>query len=411
MLPLLSVLLLAAGLHQPAVPVFDVTSCKGSYSDDDYEAMTQVREVAEARVAFPASYMFAPRDEGTHPGMLLLHGSEGGRWSVLSMCDARWYAAHGFVAMFLCYSDCGNDALPEAIHMVDLGRTYDALQYVKNSPYVAGRKVALTGGSRGAEQALVLATFLARHSSTGRARAGEPVSIPDAVYVHAPFGRIVGDFNWRWDAADWRWARWIRAKLACLRDDPNGPYVYTDQTGILRHLAWIPDNADLKCSVRPALSNEDCRDYSAADGPYTDPATHRRYSWREDLCGVGGDPAGDWRVGQAWTWRGDASELATASEIPLQQYQGPLLVAQGMDDDVWSIGSGTKWLEATLGREGIRFDERVFPQWRAVPSPLPELPDTRVTFTIYDGEHHGFGPVAAEVERTLELRFLERTLH
>lgn len=146
------------------------------------------------------------------------------------------------------------------------------------------------------------------------------------------------------------------------------------------------------------------------DGPYTNPTTGRRYAWREDLCGVADDPAGDWRVGQAWTWRGNTSELATASEIPLQQYQGPLLVAQGMDDEVWSVSSGTKWLEATLGREGVAFAERVCPKWSTVPSSLPELPDVRVTFTIYDGEGHGFGPAAAEVERALELRFLERWL-
>src|SRR4051794_28346382 len=111
MFSLLAALFLTAGPHQPPVPVFDVTTCKGYYSDADYEAMKQVQEVPEARKAFPASYMFAPKEEGQHPGMLLLHGSEGGRWSVLSMCDARWFAAHGIVAMFLCYSDCGTDLL------------------------------------------------------------------------------------------------------------------------------------------------------------------------------------------------------------------------------------------------------------------------------------------------------------
>lgn len=122
------------------------------------------------------------------------------------------------------------------------------------------------------------------------------------------------------------------------------------------------------------------------------------------------DPEGDWRVGQAWTWRGDTSELKAASEIPLHTYAGPLLVAQGMDDEVWSVGSGTKWLEATLGREGVRFAERVFPKWKAVPDPMPELPEARVTFTIYEGEGHGFGEIANDVERALELRFLERSL-
>lgn len=138
--------------------------------------------------------LFIPNDDKPHPAVLLLHGSEGGLASGTRLY-AEALAAQGYVAFAFCYAGCASGADSDIYRpnretiAVDLKKTADALTWLAKSKYVNGKKVALYGVSRGAEQALLLASLLAKDT---RWRS------PDAVAVHAPSDIIVPGFNWYW---------------------------------------------------------------------------------------------------------------------------------------------------------------------------------------------------------------------
>lgn len=94
--------------------------------------------------------LFEPDDEDTHPGVLVLGGSEGG----LHELDAALLAGHGFTALALAYF--GAPGLPE--HLVDIPLEY----FGKAVAYLSERagEIGVIGGSRGGEAALLIgATF------------------------------------------------------------------------------------------------------------------------------------------------------------------------------------------------------------------------------------------------------------
>ena len=102
--------------------------CPGIYaaallSEDD--------SVIEEKAPFPG-YLFRPKDNAAHPGIIFLHGSEGGNGdyndpfgriprtstgkNAATPSFAREYARRGYVTYALCYYDCkcheSNDACP-----------------------------------------------------------------------------------------------------------------------------------------------------------------------------------------------------------------------------------------------------------------------------------------------------------
>jgi len=94
--------------------------------------------------------LFEPDDEDTHPGVLVLGGSEGGLHEV----DAALLAGHGFTTLALAYF--GTPGVPD--HLVDVPLEY----FGKALTYLAARagEIGVLGGSRGGELALLLgATF------------------------------------------------------------------------------------------------------------------------------------------------------------------------------------------------------------------------------------------------------------
>ena len=127
--------------------------------------------------------LYVPDAGPRSPGILLLHGSEGGKsgWSSLY---ALALAMHGFAAYPFSYSKGGNFWHAGDIHDVDLEATADALEWLRQHPSVNG-KVGLYGASRGAEHALLLTSLLARD---------DPAKLPDAVAVHSPSDTICGAF-------------------------------------------------------------------------------------------------------------------------------------------------------------------------------------------------------------------------
>ena len=143
---------------------------------------------------FGGSTLFVPNDDKPHPGVLVLHGSDGGTWPYW-MLEAQALAYEGYAALAYCYASCpsGDDRdlyLPRVeIHNVELRKTYDALEWLSKSSLVGGKKVALYGYSRGAEHALLLASLMADDKFAAQ---------PAAVAVHAPSDVIWAGWNWQW---------------------------------------------------------------------------------------------------------------------------------------------------------------------------------------------------------------------
>ena len=146
---------------------------------------------------FFGSVLYVPNDGKPHPGVLLLHGSEGGS-APYTDYSAAYLASQGYAALSFCYFKCtgkvpvqpGADgsletaqSMPAELVNVDLGRTYKAMTWLRHSDWVANGKVSLLGFSRGAEQSLVFASYLASRPT---------VDHPDAVMVHAPYPDVVG---------------------------------------------------------------------------------------------------------------------------------------------------------------------------------------------------------------------------
>jgi acetyl esterase/lipase len=137
----------------------------------------------EERVGFRDVAMYVPKTMEKRPGIVLLHGSEGG-WSGWIHVTALKLAHAGFVAMPWPYSFGGNWAHAGDIHDISLDRTEAALAWLKNSAETSGR-IGLYGHSRGAEHALLLVSLMAQDNSP---------SLPAAVAVHSPSDVVVGAF-------------------------------------------------------------------------------------------------------------------------------------------------------------------------------------------------------------------------
>ena len=143
-------------------------------------------KVKEVTLPFEGRF-FVPDDGNVHPGVLYLHGSEGGIDFLLEAV-AKDMASRGYATLALCWFGCGSgSSRPAKLEEVDLGFTYDSWTWLKNSEFVKGQRTALYGISRGAEQALLLMDYLA-------AKFPE-LARPDAVALHAPFDQILPPFS------------------------------------------------------------------------------------------------------------------------------------------------------------------------------------------------------------------------
>jgi dipeptidyl aminopeptidase/acylaminoacyl peptidase len=149
--------------------------------------------------------LYVPKGREQSPGLLLLHGSEGG-FAGWTARDAVALAMNGFATFAFPYSKGGNYWHAGDIHDVDLDQTVDALRWLREHPTVTG-KVGLYGHSRGAEHAILLASLMSRDGVA---------DLPDAVAAHAPSDTIAGAFiagtfhpkeREAWDPSRraWRW--------------------------------------------------------------------------------------------------------------------------------------------------------------------------------------------------------------
>ncbi len=150
--------------------------------------------VAVLDTPFKGSLLYIPNDGRTHPGVVVLHGSEGGSDEGYHV-QAAELAASGFAALALCYFDCNRylTELRATLGDVDAKQVNDAIAWLRASDYVKGKRVALYGFSRGAE----LASSVAATAEPGP-------GMPDALALHAATDVYTGQSNWDWfDSRCW----------------------------------------------------------------------------------------------------------------------------------------------------------------------------------------------------------------
>ena len=178
------------------------------FADDSGDSGVPNYEVEKLKLPFPG-YLYKPKTENqSYPAIVLLHGSEGGNgdfWYTPGNrpkrtgegSDAPWrarrYAKLGYVALALCYFDCRHhkglsDLPPDELVKVDIkGITQKAIAWLRQQKFVGNNKVGLLGMSRGAEQAILLAS-LSDPDSAGT---------PDAVVSLSPSDQVMGQFSKR----------------------------------------------------------------------------------------------------------------------------------------------------------------------------------------------------------------------
>jgi nucleolar protein 56 len=127
---------------------------------------------------FPGSKIYLPATTPA-PGIVMLHGSEGGTAPYMKPFAAQ-LASAGFVVVTLCWYGCPGK--PDKILDIPLGDVIDIGQWLKASPNVAGGKVGLFGWSRGGELSLLVSSLAG----------SEPFR---AVAVHAPSDTVVAAYD------------------------------------------------------------------------------------------------------------------------------------------------------------------------------------------------------------------------
>jgi dipeptidyl aminopeptidase/acylaminoacyl peptidase len=128
---------------------------------------------------FPGSKLYSSAGT-TRPGIVMLHGSEGGAEDSNAFA-AEVLAAHGFNVLTLCWFDC--PGRPALLHRIPLDYTVAAIQWLKSASITGTKNVGLFGVSRGAEQAVLIGSLL------------KSDSLVKGIFVHAPSDRIVAAYN------------------------------------------------------------------------------------------------------------------------------------------------------------------------------------------------------------------------
>jgi len=154
---------------------------------------------------YVGGWLYAPVSDEPRPGIVILHGSDGGRagWS---QWQELLFAMQGYCTLAPSYSSGGNAWHSGDIHDVDLDNTEAALIWLRKNQRTTGM-IGLYGASRGGEHALLATSLMVDEQSEG---------LPDAVAAHSPSDTIVGAFiaagfdphnNEIWDPSKraWRW--------------------------------------------------------------------------------------------------------------------------------------------------------------------------------------------------------------
>jgi dienelactone hydrolase len=255
-------------------------------------------KIIEAATPFAGSSFYYPNDGKEHPGILVLHGSEGGSLPNYKL-QAQLLAAHGYAVLAFCWYNCEKNTITgpfEPLENVELRRTYNAFGWLKQTTQVNGKKTGIWGVSRGAEQALIMAWIMSVDN----------LLLPDAVAVHAPSDVVVMGFNW--SSLDKRCYVCSTFDLACFNksDDP-GNWDWNN-------LHWNPSCGDMPKNPKQQA---------------------------------------------VYAWRFDGLPLADETRIEIEKYYGPLMITHGDKDDIWSYERSVR-IKETMERAGRPAEVHIF---------------------------------------------------
>ncbi len=110
-------------------------------------------ERVEVREPGVVGTLFLPPGEGRRPAVIVLSGSEGGTYEPA----AAIYASHGYVTFALAYF--GMDGLPPALTDIPVETVERALNWLETHPRVNKDAIGVWGASKGAELALLAASY------------------------------------------------------------------------------------------------------------------------------------------------------------------------------------------------------------------------------------------------------------
>jgi dienelactone hydrolase len=112
------------------------------------------REVVRANGLFGT--LFVPPNDGPHPAVMLVSGSEGG----LSEGLASLFAVHGIAGFALAYFNY--ETLPKALVNVPLEYFETGIEFLRAHPMIDGARLAVAGASRGGELSLLLGSMFSQ---------------------------------------------------------------------------------------------------------------------------------------------------------------------------------------------------------------------------------------------------------
>ncbi len=95
---------------------------------------------------------YAPKDGKKHPAILAFGGSEGGLST--GEYDATYYSALGYAVLGVAYF--GTEGVPDALQQIPLEYFEKAMAWLDGRPEADATKLAVMGGSRGGELAILL---------------------------------------------------------------------------------------------------------------------------------------------------------------------------------------------------------------------------------------------------------------
>lgn len=216
--------------------------------------------VLQEKTPYTSSYVFYPNDGKSHPGIVLLHGSEGGSQRNMWV-HALLLAESGFTVMTFCWWDCSRDVRSEPFGTmmadIEVKNTVDAIDWFRQSEHTQkGKEVGLYGISKGAELAMVIASLsdqlpfkigaLAVHSPNDVIEKGANINwldsrcwvckegVKECSYQGAFWNRACGKIDGGFTPADrdslpmWRW-KGTRLKLNSRIEIEkySGPFLIT----------------------------------------------------------------------------------------------------------------------------------------------------------------------------------------
>ncbi len=167
-------------------------------------------ETLPAPSEFPGSFVFHGKGSGPHPGIVMLHGSEGGTEGLTYAAgDGEVFAKAGFTVMFVCWFGC--PGRPERVLRVPLETVTSAVAWLKQSAHVGGKKVGLFGISRGAEMSVLIASLVRTtdsisavgvHAASDTVVSSYDPQTEDGVYERSSTGQYVYAPAWTWAGLD-----------------------------------------------------------------------------------------------------------------------------------------------------------------------------------------------------------------